>query len=251
MAAQPRVPFGSLGSVRRAGEVLRQAKASQGSLPSIERVREAREVIEAYRSAHAAPLHAAYMGLRSCLSTEGFDLDVSRRLKRLPTIEDKLRRLPTMDLSTMQDIGGCRAVLNTQEQVQRVVERFCTNSLRRNRRPDRIRDYVAGPQDSGYRAIHIHTRYHDRRIEVQLRTREQDSWAKIVEDLTSKTGIDFKNGDGPDEVHELLRALSQLLSQREPGQPYSQELMGVLTRLALVATAGLAVGSQHRRTREE
>ena len=61
----------------------------------------------------------------------------------------------------------------------------------------------------------------------------------------------FKNGDGPDEVHEMLRALSQLLSQREPGQPYSKELMGVLTRLALVATAGLAVGSQHRRTRED
>ena len=256
MAAQPLAPFGSLGDVRRAGEVLRQAQASQGSQPSIEEAREAREVVEAYRSAHAAPLHAAYMGLRSCLTTEGFygdifDLDVSRRLKRLPTIEDKLRRLPTMDLSTMQDIGGCRAVLNTQEQVQRAVERFCANSLKRDRRPDRIRDYVAGPQDSGYRAIHIYTRYHGRRIEVQLRTREQDIWAKIVEDLTSKTGIDFKNGDGPDEVHDLLRRLSELLSQREPGQPYTQALLGVLTRLALVATAGLAVGSHHQRTRED
>ena len=139
--------------MKRAGEVLRRAQDSRGSVPSFEEVREAREVVEAYRSAHAAPLHAAYMGLRSCLTTEGFyvdvfDLDVSRRLKRLPTIEDKLRRLPTMDLSTMQDIGGCRAVLNTQEQVQRVVERFCANSLKRNRRPDRIRDYVAGPQTS-------------------------------------------------------------------------------------------------------
>ena len=86
---------------------------------------------------------------------------------------------------------------------------------------------------------------------MQLRTREQDSWAKIVEDLTSKTGIDFKNGDGPEEVHELLRELSELLSQREPGQPYTEPLMDVLTRLALVATAGLAVVSQHRRTRED
>ena len=68
---------------------------------------------------------------------------------------------------------------------------------------------MAEPQDSGYRAIHVHTRYHGRRIEVQLRTRDQDSWAKIVEDLTSKTGIDFKNGDGPVEVHDLLRELSR------------------------------------------
>ena len=149
MAAQPLASFGSLGSVRRAGEVLRRAQASRGRVPSVEEVRKARQVIEAYRSAHAAPLHAAYMGLRSCLTTEGFyleffDLDVSRRLKRLPTIEDKLRRLPTMDLSTMQDIGGCRAVLNTQEQVQRVVERFCANSLKRNRQPDRIRVNLPG-----------------------------------------------------------------------------------------------------------
>ena len=251
MAAQPLAPFGSLGDVRRAGEVLRQAQTSQGSQPPLEEVREAREVVEAYRSAHAAPLHAAYMGLRSCLSTEGFAFDVSRRLKRLPTIEDKLRRLPTMDLSTMQDIGGCRAVLNTQEQVQRVVERFCANSLKRNRRPDRIRDYVAGPQTSGYRAIHIYTRYHGQRIEVQLRTREQDSWAKIVEDLTSKTGIDFKNGDGPDEVHDLLRRLSELLSQREPGQPYTDALVDILTSLSMMATFGLAVRSRHQGTRED
>ena len=117
--------------------------------------------------------------------------------------------------------------------------------------PDRTRDYVAGPQDSGYRAIHIYTTYHDRRIEVQLRTREQDSWAKIVEDLTSKTGIDIKNGDGPDEVHEMLRELSHLLSQREPGQPYSHALMSLVTRLSAMATAGLAVGSHHRRTRKD
>lgn len=237
--------------MKRSGEVLRRAQASRGSVPSNEEVREAREVIEAYRSAHAAPLHAAYMGLRSCLTTEGLALDVSRRLKRLPTIEDKLRRLPTMDLSTMQDIGGCRAVLNTQEQVQRVVERFCANSLKRNRRPDKIRDYVAEPRASGYRAIHIYTRYHRLRIEVQLRTREQDSWAKIVEDLTSKTGIDFKNGDGPDEVHELLRELSELLSQREPGQPFTEALMGVLTRLAMMTASSHMIRSRHQRTGEE
>ena len=236
--------------------MLRQAQANQGSQPSTEEVREAREVVEAYRSAHAAPLHAAYMGLRSCLRTEGFyvdvfELDVSRRLKRLPTIEDKLRRLPTMDLSTMQDIGGCRAVLNTQEQVQRVVERFCANSLKRNRRPDRIRDYVAGPQNSGYRAIHIYTRYHGRRIEVQLRTRDQDLWAKIVEDMTSKTGIDFKNGDGPDEVHDLLRRLSELLSQREPGQPYTEALMDILTRLSMLTAFGVIIGARHQATGEE
>lgn len=212
-------------------------------MPSPEEVRKAREVVDAYRSAHALPLHAAYMGLRSCLVTEGLDLDVSRRLKRLPTIEDKLRRLPSMDLSTMQDIGGCRAVLNTQEEVQQVVDRFVANSLKRNKKPDKIRDYVAQPQESGYRAVHIYTRYHGRRIEVQLRTREQDSWAKIVEGLTSHTGIDFKSGDGPEEVHDLLRRLSELGSQRVPGQPPSEAVMDILTRLGMMSAFGLLLRS--------
>ncbi len=250
MASRPLAPLGTLGDVRRAGEVLRQAAAAGGGVPSIEQVREARAVVEAYRSAHAAPLHAAYMGLRSCLIAEGLDLDASRRLKRLPTIEDKLRRLPTMDLSSMQDIGGCRAVLDTQGQVRRVVARFCANSRRRNQRLDKIKDYVAEPQDSGYRAIHVHTRYHGRRIEVQLRTRDQDSWAKIVEDLTSKTGIDFKNGDGPDEVHDLLRELSEGLSRREPGQPIAEALGDVLTRLATMAASGSTRTSRDHRTGE-
>ena len=250
MADQPLATFGTLGDVRRAGEVLRQAAAEGSEVPAVEDVRKARAVVEAYRSAHAAPLHAAYMGLRSCLTTEGFDLDVSRRLKRLPTIEDKLRRLPDMDLSTMQDIGGCRAVLDTQEQVRRVLERFCANSRRRNQRPNKIKDYVAEPRDSGYRAIHVHTRYHGRRIEVQLRTQDQDSWAKIVEDLTSKTGIDFKNDDGPDEVHDLLRELSERLSRREPGQPITEEFMDILTRLAMIAAFGLLT-HRDQRTGEE
>lgn len=244
MSSQLLTSFGSLGDVRRAGEVLRRAQIEQGAVPSAEEVRKAREVVEAYRSAHNAPLHAANMGLRSCLTTEGFDLDVSRRLKRLPTIEDKLRRIPEMNLSSMQDIGGCRAVLHTQEQIQRVVERFVANSLRRNRQPDKIRDYVASPRTSGYRAVHIYTRYHGRRIEVQLRTRDQHSWARIVEDLTSKTGIDYKNGDGPDEVHQLLRKLSDTLSMREPGQPYSEDVMDTLTRLAMMAGFGHVVGGK-------
>ena len=226
--------FGSLGDVRRAGKTLRRAQTAQKVTPSLEEVRKAREVVRAYRAAHAAPLHAAYMGLRSCLTTEGFPLDLSRRLKRLPTIEDKLRRLPRLDLSSMQDIGGCRAVLHTQEQIQRVIERFCANSFSRNQKPDKIRDYVVSPKDSGYRAVHIYTRYHHRRIEVQLRTREQDSWAKIVEHLTSTTGIDFKNGAGPAEVHEKLRELSEILSKRKPGQPYTEDLMNVIARLTTV-----------------
>jgi ppGpp synthetase/RelA/SpoT-type nucleotidyltranferase len=75
-------------------------------------------------------------------------------------------------------------------------------------------------------------------MEVQLRTREQDSWAKIVDDLTSTTRIDFKNGDGPDNVHELLRRLSEVQAMRESGQPHTQILVDILTPLAMIAAFG-------------
>ena len=225
--------FGSLGDVRRAGKVLRRAQIPQGQRPTEAEVRQAREVVEAYRSAHAAPLNAAYMGLRSSITTEGLDPDVTRRLKRLPTIEDKLRRLPTIDLSTMQDIGGCRAVLDTQEQVQRVADRFRRNSHRRNQQRDKTKDYVDSPRETGYRAIHIYTRYHGRRIEVQLRTPGQDLWATFVEALTQTSGTDFKNGKGPDEAHDRLRKMAAIISMGESGQRPTEVVVEEVSTLAV------------------
>ncbi len=114
------------------------------------------------------------MGLRSCVDTEGlYAVEFGQRLKRTPTIIDKLRRRPTMKLSSMQDIGGCRAVFSKQSEVARVLARFTYNSLKRNEIEDTVRDYVTNPRSSGYRGVHVWTRYDGRRIEVQLRTEMQ------------------------------------------------------------------------------
>ena len=150
----------------------------------------------------------------------------------------------------MQDIGGCRAVLATQEQVHRVEKRFRTNSYRRNGQDDAIRDYVAEPRPSGYRAIHVYTKYHDRRIEVQLRTGGQDLWAKFVEGLTSTTGIDFKNGEGPGEIHTRLRELAVMLSPAEADQLHPQAIVDALTKLVRIAMADPTMRSRYRTIRE-
>ncbi len=91
------------------------------------------------------------------------------------------------------------------------------NSARRNGAADTVRDYVARPRDSGYRACHFWTRYGDRRVEVQLRTRVQHGWAKLVEDITALTGTDYKSGDGAHEVHAWLRLLSKVHELAETG----------------------------------
>lgn len=127
--------------------------------------RAALEVLLDYRAAHQYPLQKATMGLRSMVATEGCKVEVSQRLKRVPTILDKLRREPTMQLANMQDIAGCRAVLGSIDEVRRVQRR-----LAKARPPRRISDYIAEPRASGYRAVHVVVAYDDRCVEVQLRT---------------------------------------------------------------------------------
>ena len=139
----------------------------------------------------------------------------------------------------MQDIGGCRAVFAGQTEVNRVLERFTRNSERRNGTPDTVRDYVANPRTSGYRAVHIWTRYGSRRIEVQLRTEVQHQWARLVEELVVLTGIDYKSNDGSEIVHRWLRKLSEGSALTEAGwqvgegfdQEYDSSYEAALTQL--------------------
>jgi len=92
---------------------------------------------------------------------------VTQRLKRFPTILDKLVREPTMALSKMEDIGGVRAVLMDQRQVDRV--RDCLQHAQRwNIR--RVRDHFECPKDDGYRAVHVIVKKDGCYVEIQLRT---------------------------------------------------------------------------------
>ena len=211
-------PLYSKRHVDRASRALRRHLAGEEPPLSDDEFKAASSVVEAFRASHSTPMMKARMGLRSCIKTEGLEaVEVTQRLKRTPTIVDKLRRLPTMKLSSMQDIGGCRAVFWTQAEVERVQERFMHNSAKRNGIEDTVRDYVANPRSSGYRAVHVWTRYDDRRIEVQLRTALQHAWADGVEALTSFAGIDYKNGAGPDVVHEWLCRESDALAYIDAG----------------------------------
>ena len=208
----------SKGEIDRAGKVLLRALKRAEPLPSTDELQAATAVAETFRRAHRTPMIGARMGLRSCIDTEGLAVvELTQRLKRMPTVVDKLRRLPTLKLSSLQDLGGCRAVFATQAEVALAQQRFMSNSMRRNGTEDTVRDYVARPRDSGYRALHLWTRYRGLRIEVQLRTRLQHSWAATVEDLSALTGIDYKSGEGPEEVHVWLRLLSQSYAYAEAG----------------------------------
>jgi ppGpp synthetase/RelA/SpoT-type nucleotidyltranferase len=188
---------------------------------SLARAIDALDIVELWRAAHARPLGAATMGLRSRVDTMGCSqIEVSQRLKRLPTVIDKLRREPGMNLGRMADFGGCRAVLRDLDEVRRVQGRYADDGVF-----VRMKDYIEQPKPDGYRAVHVIVRYHGRLIEVQLRTQVQHEWAYTVESVTSRFGLDIKSGGGPEPVRDWFAAVSEAMALEEQGDPVSPELL--------------------------
>jgi len=82
---------------------------------------------------------------------------VVQRLKRGSSIFNKLFREKGMSLERMEDIAGCRAVLNKVEDVKRLYNVLKISSTKHTLH--RERDYISNPKDSGYRGVHLVYRY--------------------------------------------------------------------------------------------
>lgn len=209
--------------VKKAGSVLR--KWMRNEIDDVERVEKAIGVLVTYRAAHTNALASANMGLRSMVASEGCPVEVSQRLKRIPTILDKLGRESTLALSNMQDIGGVRAVLRSVDEIRKVEARV------RHRRPIHgSADYVSQPRASGYRGVHLIVGYQQRHIEIQLRTRAMHDWAITVERLSGRLGQNLKK-DGQHAIQTLMSAISEAMAIEEQGGTVGAALIAEITRL--------------------
>lgn len=154
-----------------------------------------------FRAELQTPLTKVVMGLRSMVRTTGsVDAPVGQRLKRMPTILYKLGRYPNMNLTTMQDIAGCRVILPDQDAVHRLQRRIHQNSWEVRE----TYDYAADPKPDGYRAIHVVVVRDNRLVEIQLRTLWQHAWARNVESIDLVFGHGLKEGGGPEVLRQLL-----------------------------------------------
>jgi hypothetical protein len=183
------------------------------------------QIVEWWRGEHARPLSRVAANLRYYAGEEGKPV-VAQRLKKLPTITDKLRREPTMKLSRMADIGGVRAVLPDQVSAYRVASR-----LRRNWTITRFRDYVEEPKADGYRALHLINRNHGRLIEVQLRTPRQDIWANAVETFARTIAPGLKFGGGPPFLRDFFVVYGKVLAFGDLEQSVPTQLLDRLEDL--------------------
>src|ERR1700733_14277174 len=68
------------------------------------------QVFDEYRGRHLQPLSELTQELQNWLAQSGSKYFIAQRLKRKPQIIRKLRRFSTR-LSQLQDIGGCRIVV--------------------------------------------------------------------------------------------------------------------------------------------
>jgi ppGpp synthetase/RelA/SpoT-type nucleotidyltranferase len=210
------VPY-SKSKVDRAGQTLadhlRPVIDGKKTIERSPAILEAVEIIDWWREEHARPLSRVAANLRRYANQHEAPT-VAQRLKRFPTVVDKLLREPTMKLSRMADIGGVRAVLPDQTAAYSVA-----SQLKRNWTIIRFRDYVAEPKADGYRALHLINRNRGRLIEVQLRTRLQDAWANSVEADARRVAPGLKFGAGPQALRDFYVALGELLAIADQGLP--------------------------------
>jgi ppGpp synthetase/RelA/SpoT-type nucleotidyltranferase len=222
--------------VNKAGKVLRTWWGQEGD-DEPEALKKSVGILLDYRASHQVPLTKATVGLRSRVVTaKCMNVEVSQRLKRVPTILDKLRREPNMALANMQDIGGCRAVLTSIDEIRRVQKRLAQRTLK-------VYDYVDNPRASGYRGVHVIVQYDGRLTEVQLRTGLMHQWAYTVERLSGRMGVDLKAGKGPAPVLEWLQAVSRAMALEELGHPVDTEGMKQLGAIREAAVPFMGGGS--------
>jgi hypothetical protein len=127
---------------------------------------------------------------------------VAQRLKRARSIVGKLISKPSMRLTQMQDVGGCRAIVASVEDVYRLRGTYLSSrSLHELVSQD---DYIVNPKASGYRGLHLvfrfqsrsHPEYNKLLFEVQLRTLTQHAWATAVETVGAVVGQALKASEG-------------------------------------------------------
>lgn len=195
----------------------------KGTAPS-EEIQAAREVLSNYRLAHAFPLNAVTVTVKQRALAVNPNAIVAERRKRLPTILDKLKRHPTMSVTTMQDLGGCRVVLQNVAEVEQLVT-VLRDLPRSKNRVTKVYDYLRddpGPRPSGYRGVHLvyeygasKVEYHGLRIELQIRTELQHAWATAVETMDLFSGSRLKYGKGDPEVLRYFVLVSSLMALQE------------------------------------
>jgi hypothetical protein len=206
--------------VNRAGETFVAAEATA------DEKEHALYVINNWRASHNFPLNTFQMRLRKMARKINPTSLIAQRIKRLASIKLKLQRYPDMNMAQIQDIGGCRAIMRDVNEVDRLVDIYKHESRGIKHKLHKDQDYILKPKDSGYRGVHFiykyrsdkATDYDDMRIEIQLRTLIQHSWATAVEIVGTFIKQSLKSSQGEVDWLRFFALMSSAMAIAE-GKP--------------------------------
>lgn len=178
-------------------------------------------VLNEWRSFHTFPLNSITVSLKGKARRIQDNSIVVQRLKRTRSIISKLINEPSMRLTQMQDIGGCRAVLDSIDSVYELKNSYLDSKGQFE--IVHIDDYIRSPKASGYRSIHIILRYNSLKypeynrllLEVQARTTTQHAWATAVETVGAVTNQALKSSEGEDKWLRYFQNASLALESLE------------------------------------
>lgn len=199
----------SKNNVKKAGKQLIDEPTNEQAL----------EILSYWRSTHEKPLSYAvnYIEKLAKKHLGNGNYILAHRPKRTSSIINKLRRFNEngMQLSTMQDIAGCRLILKDMADLNRILK-ILTNSAKvfsiRN-------DYIKEPKSDGYRSIHLVGNFTangiERPIELQIRTKVQHAWATAVEIVDLFTKQFLKHNQGEENWKKFFLHSSKMLGYFE------------------------------------
>ena len=187
----------SSGEVDRLGERLREA---DGRLRSAEDV----AMYVAWSTGYARAMQEVRTAIFERAVEASVEGTISSRVKQIDSVAAKLRRMPSTRLSRLEDIAGCRIVVATTRDADRLAGACSALKISRKR------NYHESPHN-GYRALHLTVRASDERpVELQIRTEIEDLWANLTERCAALVDPELKYGGGPQEFREFLDRMSEL-----------------------------------------
>lgn len=206
------IPKYSGSKIEKAGKILANIDSSKDEIDN------ALEILNNWRASHAYPLQVIANDLRK----NNPDAIVVQRLKRLDSIVGKLQRNQTMNLYKMQDLGGCRVIVDSIDEVYKSLNNYRKSSFHHIFKKEN--DYIQEPKDSGYRSFHMVYQYYDNKdlsynknifIEIQFRTKLQHIWATAVEVMGIYTNSQLKASIGDEDILRFFLLTSSIFAQIE------------------------------------
>lgn len=218
-------------AVRRAGQNLKAMCATKDDL----------DVISTFRTNHIQLMKMLVKTISKKLPKPIF---IARRLKRLSSIQAKLRRFDGMCLDRMQDIGGVRAVFKTNADVMEFAKSI--KAVYRGKKSVleivKENDYIAEPKEDGYRSYHIIFKYKGKieevsgyHIELQLRDLLRHYWATAVEILALRSSTNIKAGYGDEHFKRFFWLCAELFAGEEK---YKEEITALNEKYNILTLLG-------------